>query len=82
LYEKNIIILGKQLIPAQLLVKNAKITLRGVISWGGGHFFFKKKNKHHHISMIDRFGNSQKDYETKNKFTIFGQSHLTPWYQS
>ena len=26
--------------------------------------------------MIDGFGNSQKDSETKNKLTIFGQSHL------
>ena len=76
LYEKIIITLGKQWIPAQLLMKNVKITLRSAISWGGSEFFFKKKNKHHLVSIIDGFGNSQKDSETKNKFTIFGQNHL------
>ena len=76
LYEKIIITLGKQWIPAQLLMKNVKITLRSAISWGGSKFFFKKKNKHHRVSIIDGFGNSQKDSETKNKFTIFGQNHL------
>jgi len=69
LYKKIIITLGKQWIPAQLLVKNV-LFHEVVVN------FFSKKNKHHHISMIDGFGNSQQDSETKIKFAMFGQDHL------
>ena len=60
--EKIIITIGEQWIPAQLLVKNVKITLWSVISWSSSHFFFPKKNKHHRVSEFSGYNNQKKKF--------------------